>query len=285
MSIGFINGKYVSLNEPVIPIEDRGHQFGDGIYEVIRVYNGKPFMLDEHLTRLMNSAQAIRLPLRENQNHKYFQGLIKEAIGKSGLLECSVYLQITRGFAPRNHLFPENTPVSISMAVKPITPIAQAIRNSGVKTIIHDDERWANCYIKSLNLLPNILARQTAYDNGCFEAILIRDGFITEGTSSNIFMIKKGKVFTTPLSKKILPGITRAAVKQICAELNIDFIEKEYTTNELFQAEELFLTSTTAEILPIVEVSGQKIGTGCPGTVTQKLDKQYMIKTGQKENV
>lgn len=268
MSIGYINGKYIPLDELAIPIDERGHQFGDGIYEVIRVYNGKAFMLDEHLERLINSAKGIYLPIEQDADG--FRILINEALEKSGLLECNVYLQITRGFAPRQHLFPD-VPVSISMTVKPATPLQQSLRENGVSSIFHEDERWANCYIKSLNLLPNVLARQTAYEKGCYEAILVRDGVVTEGTSSNIFMVKKGKVYTTPLSKQILAGVTRLAVKKICEEVNIEFVERSSTKEELLQADEVFLTSTTSEVLPIVEVDGQRIGSGKPGKVTNEL--------------
>jgi D-alanine transaminase len=268
MSIGYINGKYISLDEPVIPIDERGHQFGDGIYEVIRVYNGKGFMMDEHLERLINSAKAIKLPIDKDADD--FRHLIEEAIEKSSLKESSVYLQITRGIAPRNHLFP-NVPVSISMTVKPAKPLDPYLRKDGVSALFQEDERWANCYIKSLNLLPNILAKQTAYEAGCYEAILEKDGYITEGTSSNIFIVNNGKVYTTPLSRHILSGITRIAVKNICKQLDIDFIEKSFTRKEFLQSDEAFLTSTTSEILPIVLVNGEKIGTGKPGELTNKL--------------
>ena len=268
MSIGYINGKYISLDEPAIPIDERGHQFGDGIYEVIRVYNGKAFMMDEHLDRLMKSANAIKLPIKGDAND--FRKLIEEAIEKSKLIESSVYLQITRGISPRQHLFP-NVPVSISMTVKPVAPPALSLRENGVSAITHEDERWANCYIKSLNLLPNILARQTAHEAGSFEAILVKDGFVTEGTSSNIFIVKNGEVYTTPLSKHILSGITRIAVKQACEKLDVPFVEQSFSKEELLHSDEVFLTSTTSEILPIVEVDGRQIGTGKPGSVTEKL--------------
>jgi len=268
MSIGYINGKYITLDELAVPIDERGHQFGDGIYEVIRVYNGKAFMLDEHLKRLINSARAIKLPIEGDAEN--FRNLIEEAIKKSGLLECSVYLQITRGFAPRQHLFP-NVPISISMTVKPVAPPQKSVRENGVSVIFHEDDRWANCYIKSLNLLPNILARQTAHEEGCYEAILVRDGFVTEGTSSNVFIVINEKVYTTPLSRHILGGITRIAVKQMCEQLNIEFVEQAFTKEELLQADEVFITSTTVEVIPAVIVDEKKIGTATPGKVTLKL--------------
>ncbi|MFD2444772.1 D-amino-acid transaminase [Bacillus sp. CGMCC 1.16607] len=268
MSIGYFNGKFIALDERVIPIDERGHQFGDGVYEVIRFYNGKPFMLEEHLDRLINSSKAIKLPITDSIDD--FTKLINEAVEKSQLKDCNVYLQITRGIATRQHLFP-NAPVSIAMTVRPAKPISEEIREKGETAIFHEDERWANCYIKSLNLLPNILAKQTAFEAGCFEAILVRDGFITEGTSSNVFIIKNGRIITTPLSKHILPGITRIAVKNILEALKFDFVEKHFTQDELLESDEVFITSTTSEVLPIVKVNDQPIGNGKPGEQTKQI--------------
>ncbi|MFD0826469.1 D-amino-acid transaminase [Neobacillus sp. M.A.Huq-85] len=272
MNIGYANGKYVQLDEPVIPIEERGHQFGDGVYEVIRVYKGKPFMLEEHLQRLIQSAKAIKLPME--QSAEDFKTLILEAVQKSNELDCDVYLQITRGIAVRKHLFP-TAPVSVTMTVRPMSILQKDAREKGVKAIFHEDERWANCYIKSLNLLPNILAKQTAHEAGCFEAIQVRDGYITEGTSSNVYMVKDGAVYTTPLSKQILSGITRIAVKKITESIGIPFIEKKFTPEELLQADEVFITSTTSEILPIVNVDGKSIGDRNPGEWTMKAYKKF----------
>ncbi|WP_071396192.1 D-amino-acid transaminase [Bacillus tuaregi] len=268
MEIGYINGNYIGLNEKAVPIEERGQQFGDGIYEVIRVYNGKAFMLQEHLERLIKSGNAIKLPIK--QKIEDFRSLINEAIVQSGLTDSCVYLQITRGISARNHLFPD-VPISISMTVKPIIPLAKSIRENGASAIFHDDERWANCYIKSLNLLPNVLARQTAYEQNCVEAILVRDGMVTEGTSSNVFIVKQGKVYTAPLSRYILAGITRVAVKNICEAESISFIEQSFSKEVLTKADEVFITNTTSEIVPIVEVEGHMIGTGRPGEVSRKL--------------
>ncbi|MDQ6595046.1 D-amino-acid transaminase [Bacillus salipaludis] len=272
MNIGYANGKYVQLDEPVIPIDERGHQFGDGVYEVIRVYKGKPFMLEEHLQRLIQSAKAIKLPIQ--QSVEDFKALILEAVQKSNELESAVYLQITRGAAVRQHLFP-SAPVSITMTVRQVAGIDTEAREIGMKAIFHEDERWANCYIKSLNLLPNILAKQIAHDAGCYEAILVRDGFITEGTSSNVYMVKNGVVYTTPLSKQILSGITRMAVKEVTESLGVPFIEKKFTPDELLQADEVFITSTTSEILPIVNVDGKSIGDGNPGEWTMKAYRKF----------
>ncbi|USG67010.1 D-amino-acid transaminase [Brevibacillus ruminantium] len=276
MSVAYFNGRFVDSRDPVVPIDERGHQFGDGVYEVIRIYNNKPFMLEEHLDRLYMSAEAIALPFREARES--FKAVIFELISRSNLTDLDVYVQITRGMAARNHLFPD-CPVSISMTAKPFRSISAELREKGAKTILHPDERWTNCYIKSLNLLPNILAKQKAHEQGCLEAILHRDGKITEGTSSNVFVVKGGRVQTTPLSRHILAGITRMAVQRVAAELGVDFQEKYVDLQELYEADELFITSTTSEIMPVVQVDGKTIGIGEPGPVTRLLQKHYKKRT------
>ncbi|KZN94960.1 MULTISPECIES: D-amino-acid transaminase [Aeribacillus] len=275
MSIGYVNGRFVDLNEPVIPIDERGHQFGDGVYEVIRVYNKKPFMLREHLERLQTSAEAIKLKL--DQTLEQYEQLIKEAIEKSALTDCDVYLQITRGVAVRNHLFPDVS-VSTTMTVRPAKQLPHHLRENGVSAIFHDDERWANCYIKSLNLLPNILAKQTAHEKGSYEAILVRDEYVTEGSSSNVFIVKNGTIYTTPLSKHILSGITRMAVKSIIETEGLTLVEEKFTKEDVLESDEVFITSTTSEILPIVTVDGQKIGTGKPGEIATTLYQKFQEK-------
>lgn len=278
MELGYINGEYVSLDEKVIPIDERGHQFGDGVYEVIRFYDGKPFMLTEHLERLVRSANGIRLPITETVEE--FKELVLSGVEKAQISQCNVYLQITRGIANRNHLFPK-VPVSITMTVREAKPLSAVLRDKGVTAITHEDERWANCYIKSLNLLPNILAKQAAHEAGSYEAILVREGLVTEGSSSNVFIVEEGTVITSPLSKHILPGITRMAVKKIASKINIPFIEKNFSEGDLFTADEVFITSTTSEVLPVVAINGRKIGSGVPGDVTKRLYGEFQKKKSQ----
>lgn len=272
MEIGYFNGKYVSLNEAVLPIDERGHQFGDGIYEVVRVYDGKPFMLDEHLERLIRSGNAIKLRITETKED--LCNLIIKAIEKSELKECVVYLQITRGIAVRGHLFPD-VPMSISMTVREAKPLPAEVRLRGVTAILLEDERWANCYIKSLNLLPNILAKQAAHDAGSYEAILVRDGQVTEGSSSNVFYVKDRKVYTPPLTKHILPGITRLAVKNVLSQLNIPLVEQQFSEMDLLHADEVFITSTTSEVIPVIKINENEIGKGTPGEITSRIYEQY----------
>ncbi|MEK4484455.1 D-amino-acid transaminase [Psychrobacillus sp. FSL H8-0484] len=272
MSIGYFNGEFIPVDKAVILIDERGHQFGDGVYEVIRVYNRKPFMLKEHIQRLLSSASSIKLNV--NKSLEDIEDIITKAIENTDMFDFDIYFQMTRGIATRKHLFPD-TPVSISMTVRPMKVMEDTVRKMGVNAIFHEDERWLNCHIKSLNLLPNILAKQTAHESGCYEAILIRNGFVTEGTSSNVYIIIDKKIYTTPLSKQILPGITRAAVKKIASLLQIDFIEKHITSTELLQADEVFITSTTNEILPIVNVDGTKINDGYSGELSLALYEKF----------
>ncbi|CAM3274067.1 D-amino-acid transaminase [Filibacter tadaridae] len=273
MSIGYFNGAFYPIEQIVIPIDERGHQFGDGVYEVIRIYEDAFFMLDEHIQRLFKSAKAIKLKINHSENE--MKELIKEVVAKSALSNCDVYIQITRGIAPRNHLFPD-APVSVSMTVKPSKVINDSIRQKGKTAIFHEDERWANCHIKSLNLLPNILAKQAAFEAGCYEAILVKDGFVTEGTSSNVYMITDKTITTTPLSKHILAGITRIAVKEVATELGFQFVEKSFTPDELLEADEVFITSTTNEIMPIVSIDGKSIRNSDSKEQTLTVFKQFM---------
>lgn len=270
MEIGFYKDHFIEINENVIPIQERGHQFGDGIYEVIRVYHGKPFMLKEHLDRLVKSAEAImlQLPYTTEQIHE----IINEGLVKSGLQEAEIYIQITRGIAPRAHLFPE-TPSVMSMTIRHARLIDEKKRTDGVSVTVMEDERWKNCYIKSLNLLPNVIAKQKAVSSGHEEAILIRDGYITEGSSSNIFIVKNGTLLTTPATNFILHGITRAAVIQLAIKCQIPFEEKKFDQNLLHQADETFITSTSAEILPISKIDNISLPSNRP--VTELLQKEY----------
>lgn len=274
MVIVYANGQWVNENDAVIPVDERGHQFGDGVYEVTRIYEGKPFMMREHVERLVKSAEAIRMDL--GMTVEEIESLMMQAVERSGEKNCDVYIQITRGIAKRGHLFPKDVKPSITMTVRPMEVIAMEERLAGKTAIFHEDERWKNCYIKSLNLLPNILAKQVANDAGAYEAILIRDGYVTEGTSSNIFIVQNGELVTRPLSNYILAGITRMRVEQLAEQLNIPFVEREFTKEDVLEAEEVFMTSTTNEVLPLVEIDGTTIGSGVAGPVTERVAKQFL---------
>ncbi|RDY70232.1 D-amino-acid transaminase [Halobacillus sp. SY10] len=255
------------------PFEERGLQFGDGIYEVIRVYNGNYYLIDEHIDRLYRSAAAVKIDVPYKKEEMYER--LYELLKKNGIKgDAKVYLQITRGSAPRDHAFPDQTQANLYAYVKDL-PRPESFLREGVSAITQEDVRWDWCYIKSLNLLPNVLAKQTAKEQGCYEAILHKNGEVTECSSSNVYFVRQGKVYTHPAKKNILHGCVRMRVEAFCKRENIDFIEEAFQVEDLAYADELFLSSSTSEIMPILKVDGQTIGDGQPGAVTRKLQKCY----------
>lgn len=275
MTIAFFNGTFLDVDQKVIPIDERGHQFGDGVYEVIRVYGGKPFLMRDHLLRLERSGEAIQL--KGNYTVSELEQIILEGLTKSQLLEAEVYIQVTRGISPRQHLFPD-VPASTSMTIRPARTISEKARKEGVAVLLMEDERWANCFVKSLNLLPNILAKQNAVSQGFYEAIFHRDGVITEGSSCNIFAVKNGALHTPQATKRILHGITRANVLTIANELEIPVKEEDITIGFLMESDEVFITSTTMEILPVQSLSsenGNQVVFREPGLITKRLHERY----------
>ncbi|WP_110112238.1 D-amino-acid transaminase [Bacillus sp. CGMCC 1.16541] len=271
MEIAFYGDSFIDINDKVVPIDERGHQFGDGVYEYVKVYNGTPFLLDEHLERLEKSATKILLQLPYSRNE--IKELIQEGLQRSSLKDADIYIQVTRGIAPRNHLFPKNTPSQFAMTIRSGKVLSNEQREQGVSVMILEDERWANCYIKSLNLLPNLLAKQKAFEQGHGEAILARNGYITEGSSSNIFAVKDGVLYTTPATNRILHGITRAAVITCAHQLLIPFKEYDMSEDFLLHADEAFITSTSVEVLPVSKIGDVTLSTERP--VTTALANAY----------
>ncbi|RWZ55274.1 D-amino-acid transaminase [Halobacillus fulvus] len=265
--------EFVHQNDLQYPFEERGLQFGDGIYEVIRVYQGNYYLIDEHVDRLYRSADAVKInvPYTKDQMYHYLDQLLKVNEVKS---DAKVYLQITRGSAPRDHTFPLDTSANLYAYVKDL-PRATDWMRDGVSAISHPDVRWDWCYIKSLNLLPNVLAKQEAKEQGSFEAILHKDGEVTECSSSNAYLVRNGKVYTHPARKNILHGCVRIAVEAFCKKEGIEFVEEAFRIEDIEYADELFLTSSTAEVMPITKVDERTIGDGTPGKITRTLQKCY----------
>lgn len=274
--IGFVNGRFLPLAKARVSVEDRGFQFGDGVYEVIRTYRGQPFQLDAHLARLERSAKAIELPLPWNLQQ--WALYVREGIARSGYPESKVYLQLTRGVAPRDHAFPSSVKPTAVMTVREMKPVDPALQASGVAVMTMDDWRWGRCDIKSVNLLPNVMARQKAKQAGAFEAVFIRNGQVTEGAVSNVMIVKAGRVLTVPEGEFILSGVTRTLVLELARKEGLPVEERFITLDELRHADEIFLTGTTVEVLPVIRVDGQAIGpggSGKPGPVTQKLQAAF----------
>ncbi|MFS0752301.1 D-amino-acid transaminase [Oceanobacillus sp. 1P07AA] len=255
------------------PFEERGLQFGDGIYEVIRVYEGKYYLFEEHVDRLYRSAEAIKMEIP--QSKKEMKELLLQLITKNEMTtDGKMYMQITRGSAPRDHIFPQTVEPNMYAYVQDMPRNKEALQH-GVSTITQPDIRWQNCYIKSLNLLPNVLAKQTAKEQGCYEAILHRDGKVTECSSSNVYLVKNGKVYTHPTTNNILYGCVRMAVERFLKDANIELIEEAFQLEDISNADEIFLSSSTSEVTPIVRVDDKVIGDGKPGTITKQLQQAY----------
>jgi len=272
--LGLINGRLISMDETVVSMEDRGHQFGDGVYEVTKVYNGRCFALRPHLDRLYQSLRAIRIPAIYTFEElvQFHEALIKE----SGITEGAIYLQITRGTAPRVHPFPEQVVPCLTMSIRPAGPINQEMREKGVKIILIPDERWLRCDIKSLNLLSNVLGKQQAKEAGCYEAVMVRGEYVTEGTSSNFFVVKDGVIWTHPATNLILKGITRSIIlERLAKDLDLTILEKPFDISFVKGVSEAFLTGTSTEIMPVTSIDGKAVHDGTVGPITRKLQLAY----------
>ncbi|MFY0782598.1 D-amino-acid transaminase [Peribacillus simplex] len=266
------NGDLKSRSEVKVDIEDRGYQFGDGVYEVIRVYNGELFAGDMHLNRLMDSAKLIQMKVPFTVAE--IKARMKELITEDQLKDGIVYMQLTRGASPRTHSFPTTEVEPVFVAYTKEIPYTGKMK-PGVKAVTTDDIRWLRCNIKSLNLLGNIMAKQQAVEAGCDEAIQHRDGMVTEGSSSNVSIVVDGLLKTHPATNLILNGITRQVMLKLCTDHGIPYVEEAFTVEDMMAADEVLYTSTSVEVTPIINIDGQSIAAGEPGPITQRLQKLF----------
>ena len=276
-NLAYFNGKFMPMNDVRISPLDRGFLFADGVYEVVPVYNKNPFFFNDHLDRLYRSLEKIKLdPCIKKEKIK---NCIEELIIQTTHSHQIVYVQITRGVAHRNHAFPKKTrPTIFIMSSELIRPTEQMF-SEGVKAITTKDNRWNSCDIKSISLLPNVLAREEAIALNCHEAILVNNGKVTEGAASTIWIVKKGKIFCPEPRSSLLEGVRIKIIKKLCFEQEIFFERRDFEVSELMNADEILLTSATKEILPITSVNGKKIGVknfkGKPGGIFRKLRQRY----------
>lgn len=279
MEYSLWNDRLVKEGEIVISPEDRGYQFGDGIYEVVKVYNGDMYTITEHIDRFYASAEKIRIviPYTKDVLHK----LLHDLVEANNLETGHIYFQITRGTSPRNHPFPSPDVLPTFTANTKEKPRPLSNLENGVKTTFVEDVRWLRNDIKSLNLLGAVLAKQEAVEKDCYEAILHRGETVTEGSSSNILGIKDGVLYTHPANNLILKGITRTVVLQCAAEIGLPVVEEAFTKQATLEMDELFLTSTTSEITPIIDVDGHVINGGVVGEWTRKLQVAFNNKIQQ----
>lgn len=271
--IVFLNGQFVEKSEAKISANDRGFIFADGVYEVVKYYNGKAFRFDDHLVRLKRSLAELEIEYDSVEN---IAGIFEELLVKNHLNDkhAGLYLQISRGEHKRVHHFPENIKPTVYAFAYHMPSFTDNLEN-GIKTITQDDIRWQRCDIKSVSLLPNTMLFNKAVNAGAGECILIRDGFVTEATHSSVLGVKNGVVITRPLSNLILPGITRKVIIEICAANEIPVEERAFTEKELFELDELIIAGTGSEVTPVVSVNGQQFGNGKPGKITRLLQKKF----------
>ena len=271
--IVYLNGQLTPLSEAKIPVLDRGFIFGDGIYEVIPMYDGKPFRGEQHIARLFRSLATIGIP--NPHNAEQWLALIASVVQANDLRDQMIYIQVTRGVAKRAHAFPkEVTPTVFIMTNAMVLPSAE-VRAAGVACVSMEDRRWLNCQIKSTSLLGNVLAAQFAAENEVTEAIQFRDGFLSEASSSNVWIVKDGKLSAPPKDNLILEGIRYGLIEELCAAQGIVFEARKITQAEVFAADEVLLSSASKEVLPVVRIDDKIVGNGMPGAVFAKLYAGY----------
>jgi D-alanine transaminase len=274
MRVAYVQGQYVPYHQAQVAMEDRGYQFADGIYEVIVFFGHR--LLDEalHLKRLERSLNelGIRMPM----SREALSLIIRELMARNPYRHGLIYMQVTRGVAPRNHVFAPHLKPVLTMAVMPLKSPTNAMLEKGVDAISQPDLRWGRCDIKSVGLLANSLAKNAAVRAKAYEALLVdAHGMVTEGSATNAYMVKDGVIYTHPATNEILGGVRRTVLQRLCEETQMPFREVAFSLEEAKHADELFITSASSHVLPITTLDGQPIGTGRPGPLTMRLLELY----------
>jgi len=270
----YLNGRFVERDQACLPITDRGLLFGDSVYEVIPAFGGAPFRAEQHLARLDRSLRSIRM--RNPHSIQEWFGILDQLCSDFPSQDHSIYLQVTRGSYPtRAHKIPDKVEPTVIAFATPMAERAPGIANEGIKVITLEDIRWQRCDVKATTLLPNVLAQAEAAEKGAIDAILVRQGQALEGTASNLFIVLEGLLITPPDSEKILPGVTRDLVLELARDANIPYAQASISEEDLKKATEIWLTSSTREISPVVELDGEPVGDGKPGEHWRYIDQLY----------
>ena len=279
MQTVYLNGEFLPKDAARVSVDDRGFVFGDGIYEVVRVIEGRIFAWAEHAARMARGLAAVRIRFSASDVdglEAICLRLLKDNDLNDG--EATVYMQVTRGAAPRTHYFPPaGTPPTVYAAASRFTPSKQ-MRDEGIAAITFPDFRWARCDLKTVNLMGAVLAREAAHEAGAYESLLIRDGMLTEGAATNAFAVIDGVVRTYPLSNYILPGISRDVAIAAAREIGVVVREEPVSQAEMLNAAELFLAGTTTDVAPVVSLDGRPVGDGKPGQVTRRVQEAFLAK-------
>lgn len=273
----YLNGSYIDHSKATVPVDDRGFLFADGVYEVIRVYGGRPFLAEPHLRRLRAGLAALQI---SDAGLDRLGDIMERLIRDNGVDgDGTIYIQVTRGAAPRKHAFPAaDVKPTIYVVAKPFRNHPRDYFDDGVAAVSVPDTRWSRCDIKSIALLPNVLANQEAHAAGAFEALFIKDGVLIEGSHSNLFGVLDGTLITYPACNYILAGITRALVLQLARDLDIPVSEGPIPWDRIEDVEELFLSGTTTEVMPVIRVDARTVGSGAPGPITRRLQQAFALK-------
>ena len=269
----YLNGQFTPIEDARIPVLDRGFIFGDGVYEVIPIYSGRTFRLRQHLGRLQSSLDAIKLanPMTLPQ----WTQLVRRLVTMHPWKDQAVYLQVTRGVAKRDHAFPKGTTPTVFVMTSPLSTPDRKLVANGVPCVTATDNRWLRCDIKSTSLLGNVLMRQRAAEAGALETIMFRDGFLSEASSSNVFVVRQKSIVAPPNNHLVLPGTTNDVVMELARKARIPLTMREISEDEVRSADEIWLTSATKEVLPVSRLDGKPVGTGKPGPLFKRMYKLY----------
>jgi len=278
--LAYVNGVFGGVGEAKVSIEDRGFQFGDAIYEVIVAYGGRLFLLERHMQRLRRSAAGIALSY--DFDGRPLEPIIVEGLRRSELGDALIYIQLTRGVAPRSHVVPAGLTPTVVMTFKPLLPLAGDFRTRGAKVIRALDTRWANCYIKATTLLPNVLAKNDALRRGYDDVIFVTaDGEVRECTAANIFLVKGGHLLFPPRNESILHGVTQGFLIECAEAIGVSVREEPIPVESLRRAEEVFMSGTAAEVLAITSIDDRAVGDGRVGPITQRLYDEFLRRAGR----
>jgi D-alanine transaminase len=285
----FLNGKFLPIEEAKVPVLDRGFIFGDGVYELVPVYSRVPFRLDEHLARLERSLAETRI--RNPYTRAQWRELIYRLVDAQSFDDQGLYFQVTRGVAKRDHAFPKDVEPTVFMMSNPLVTPPRELVQKGAAAVTAQDNRWLRCDIKSISLIGNCLLRQLSAEAGAAETILFRDGRLTEASASNVFIVRRGVIQSPAKSNLILPGITYDVVTELARANGLPLEFRDVTEAEVRAADEIWVTSSSKEVLAIVELDGKRVGDGHPGPVFRRMYQLYqefkhkVMRTGKREAV
>jgi len=271
-----LNGEFIPLGEAKVSVLDRGFIFGDGVYELIPVYAGEPFRLPHHLARLQRSLDGIGLP--NPHTDAQWEALVRSLIGRQPYANQGVYLQVTRGVAKRDHTFPKDATPTVFMMSNPLATPSREVVEQGVAVVTADDNRWHRCDLKTISLMGNVLMRQLAADHGAVETVMFRDGFLTEASASNVLVVIDGAIVIPPKDNLILPGITYDATMEFAREAGIPLTVRPVPRAEALAAQEMWLSSSTKEVIAVTTVDGKPFAGGQPGPVFRRMWEIFQSK-------